>query len=114
MRLTSSCLAGLFVVSASIGGIGGPEFNPLSVIRALIDAERAFNLNAAVALFADEASIVNVTGRKAADKEELKRFVQADIWFHEGAHQSVLRTASHSLPGWHVEAVQFLLGRAAS
>src|SRR5262245_13418559 len=49
-----------------------PDPDPLSVVRALMEAERAANLNAAMALFAADAFILNVTGWKTADREELK------------------------------------------
>src|SRR5262249_60643806 len=60
-----------------------PDPDPLSVVRALMEAERAANLNAAMALFAADAFILNVTGWKTADREELKWFIDTEIWFRE-------------------------------
>jgi hypothetical protein len=64
-------------------GEHGAQADPLSVIQALMEAERTLNLEAAVALFADGAVIVNVTGRKTADREELRWLINTEIWLRD-------------------------------
>src|SRR5262245_16628291 len=58
----ANCLAALVAVC----GVRASDLDPMSAVRLLIEAERATNLEAAVALFADDASITNVTGWKTA------------------------------------------------
>ena len=67
--LTSYGLCGVLAASVNTGSAGGPEPDPLSVVQALMDAERAANLDAAMALFATDAFILNVTGWKIANRE---------------------------------------------
>src|SRR5262245_64315973 len=81
--LTSYGLCGVLAASVNTGSAGGPEPDPLSVVQALMDAERAANLDAAMALFAADAFILNVTGWKTADREELKWFINTEIWFRQ-------------------------------
>jgi ketosteroid isomerase-like protein len=83
MKFSDPCLAGLLVVAMTVGGTGDGVPDSLSVVQALIDAERAGNLDAAVGLFADDAFIVNVTGRKTAGKEQLRWFINTEIWMRE-------------------------------
>src|SRR5262245_62073914 len=73
---------GVFAASVTRSS-AGPEPDPLSVVLALMEAERAANLDAAMALFAADAFILNVTGWKTADREELKWFIDTEIWFRE-------------------------------
>jgi hypothetical protein len=74
---------GVLAASVNTRSSAGPEPDPLSVVRALMEAERAANLDAALALFAADAFILNVTGWKTADREELKWFINTEIWFRE-------------------------------
>src|SRR5262245_38615258 len=75
----ANCLAALVAVC----GVRASDLDPMSAVRLLIEAERATNLEAAVALFADDASITNVTGWKTADKEQLKWFINTEIWLRD-------------------------------
>jgi len=70
--LTNYGFCAVLAASANTGSAVGPEPDPLSVVQALMDAERAANLDAAMALFAADAFILNVTGWKTGDREELK------------------------------------------
>jgi len=81
--LTSYGLCGVLAASVSTGSAAGPAPDPLSVVRALMDAERAANLDAAMTLFATDAFILNVTGWKTADREELRWFINKEIWMRE-------------------------------
>ena len=81
--LTSYALCGVLAASVNTGSAGGPEPDPLSVVQALMDAERAANLDAAMALFAADAFILNVTGWKIANREELTWFINTEIWMRE-------------------------------
>ena len=83
LNAIATCLAVLLVVSRSTDVAGGTDRDPLIIIPALMDAESAANLDAAVALFADDAFIINATGWKTADKEQLKWFVNTEIWLRD-------------------------------
>jgi hypothetical protein len=74
---------GVLAAAVNTRSSAGPEPDPLSVVRALMEAERAANLDAAMALFAADAFILNVTGWKTADRDELKWFINTEIWFRE-------------------------------
>src|SRR5262249_15915067 len=74
---------GVLAASVNARSSAGPEPDPLSVVRALMEAERAANLDAATALFAADAFVLNVTGWKTADREELMWFINTEIWFRE-------------------------------
>jgi hypothetical protein len=77
------CLAALVLVLATADATSGVEPDPLSVVRAVIAAESAANLERAMALFADDAFIVNVTGWKTANNQELRWFINTEIWLRE-------------------------------
>jgi hypothetical protein len=70
------------VVATAVGMASGAEPEPLSVVEALMDAERATDLELALSLFADDAFIVNVAGAKIT-RAGLGRFLEADMWLHE-------------------------------
>ena len=80
---TSGVIAICLAALVAICGVGASHLDPMSAVRLLIEAERAANLEAAVALFADDASITNVTGWKTADKEQLKWFINTEIWLRD-------------------------------
>jgi len=82
MKLAAPCLAALLITCASTVSPGAPEPDPLSVVQALMDSQSAIDPDAALALFADDAVIVNATGDKFAG-DDLWRFVQADTWAND-------------------------------
>jgi len=55
---------------------------PLSVVQALMDAERETDLELALSLFADDAVIVNVVGDRIG-AAQLPRFLELDMWLNE-------------------------------
>lgn len=59
------------------------EGDPLSTMQALKDAERAFDLDRALSLFADDAVIVNAAGATTAGTENLRQFLDEDMWFND-------------------------------
>lgn len=83
MKPSGPWLAGVLLISLGAGATSGTEPNPIAVVRALMDAESVANLDGAIALFADDAFIVNVTGWKTADRQELKWFINTEIWLRE-------------------------------
>src|SRR5262245_29476873 len=83
LKVIAGCLAALLAVSVSTGGARGSDLDPLSIVRALMAAESTSNLDAAVALFADDAFIINATGWKTAGKEQLKWFINTEIWLRD-------------------------------
>src|SRR5262249_9432527 len=74
---------GVLAPSVNTRSSAGPEPDPLSVVRALMEAERAANLDAAMALFAADAFILNVTGWKTENREELTWFINTETWMRE-------------------------------
>ena len=56
--------------------------DPLSTVQALMDAEQAFDLDRAMSLFADDAVIVNADGARTAGADNLKHFLDEDMWFN--------------------------------
>ena len=59
------------------------EGDPLSTMQALKDAERAFDLDRALSLFADDAVIVNAAGATTAGMENLRQFLDEDMGFND-------------------------------
>ena len=57
--------------------------DPLSTVQALMDAEQAFDLDRAMSLFADGAVIVNAAGARTAGADNLKLFLDEDMWFND-------------------------------
>jgi SnoaL-like domain len=57
--------------------------DPLSTVQALMDAEQAFDLDRAMSLFADDAVIVNAAGTRTAGADNLKHFLDEDMWFND-------------------------------
>jgi hypothetical protein len=58
------------------------EPSPLSVVQALMDAERETDLELALSLFSKDAIIVNVVGDKILSAQ-LPRFLELDMWLNE-------------------------------
>ncbi len=56
---------------------------PLSIVQSLMDAERVFDLDRALSLFADDAVIVNAAGATTAGAENLRHFLDEDMRFND-------------------------------
>jgi hypothetical protein len=108
--LTSYGLCGVLAASVNTGGAGGPDSDPLSVVQALMDAERVANLDAAMALFAADAFILNVTGWKTANREELKWFISAETWMREDFALNHHRVAGNKVTWDEAAAESFYQG----
>src|SRR5215470_19692518 len=104
--LTSYGLCGVLAASVNTRSSADPEPDPLSVVRALMDAERTANLDAAMALFAADAFILNVTGWKTADREELKWFINTEIWVREDFALNHHRVAGNRVT-WDEAAAEY-------
>jgi hypothetical protein len=76
-------LAAVWLVAAAGSAVTGWGQDPLVVLEKLAAAERSIDVDAALTLFADDAAIVNVTGRKFSGSE-LKSFVEETIWRGDG------------------------------
>ncbi len=57
----------------------GQNSDPRSVLKRYIEAQNAGELDAALALWADDGVIINTRGRKVAGKENLRKFIQTNI-----------------------------------
>jgi hypothetical protein len=77
-------LSAVLAVAASIGAAraNGAEPSPLSVVQALMDAERETDLELALSLFGQDAVIVNVIG-DTIESAQLPRFLELDMWLNE-------------------------------
>lgn len=95
IKLARSSLAGLLAVFVSAGGTRGAEPDPLPVVQALVEAQRVANLDAAIALFADDAFILNVMGFKTADRNQLKWFISTEIWLRDDFRLANPRVDGH-------------------
>jgi hypothetical protein len=77
-------LSAVLALAASSGSAraNGAEPSPLSVVQALMDAERETDLELALSLFAQDAVIVNVIG-DTIESAQLPRFLELDMWLNE-------------------------------
>jgi uncharacterized protein (TIGR02246 family) len=55
------------------------NIDPRSVLKRYIGAQNAGELDATLALWADDGVIINTRGRKIAGKENLRKFIQGNI-----------------------------------
>jgi len=90
-------LVALALLLATTAVASATDAEPLAVMRALMATEKAANLDAAMALFAEDAYIVNVTGRKTADRQELQRFISSEIWLRDTFELHQPRVEDHSV-----------------
>jgi hypothetical protein len=79
-----SVLLALAVLAAAIVATRADEIepSPLSVVQALMDAERETDLELALSLFTKDTVIVNVAGDRIVSAQ-LPRFLEVDMWLHE-------------------------------
>jgi hypothetical protein len=80
MKPFAFILVASLVISNVAARAGEPD--PLSTVQALVDAEQAFDIDRAMSLFADEAVIVNAAGAVTTGADDLKRFVDEDMWYN--------------------------------
>ena len=83
----ASGAAGVALVLALAAPLGPTRANaaepsPLSVVQALMDAERETDLELALSLFAKDAVIVNVIG-DTIESAQLPRFLELDMWLND-------------------------------
>ncbi len=83
------------VWQASISPSAAQGSDPVSILKASFDAANAGNVEAAVAVFADDAVIVNTRGFKFSGKEAIRRFIQANINGKVQAHVESLNPEVH-------------------
>jgi uncharacterized protein (TIGR02246 family) len=57
----------------------GQNSDPRSVLTRFVEAQNAGELDAALALWAEDGVIINTRGRKVAGKENLRKFIQTNI-----------------------------------
>jgi hypothetical protein len=81
MRLFALAVAA--VLAVPIPAKCAEDAAPLSIIQALMDAERTFDLDRALSLFADDAVIVNAAGVTTAGTENLKQFLAEDMRYND-------------------------------
>jgi hypothetical protein len=81
MKLFAITVAAALVLPILFAQAG--EDDPLSTMQALKNAELAFDLDRALSLFADDAVIVNAAGARTAGMENLRQFLDEDMWFND-------------------------------
>jgi hypothetical protein len=59
------------------------EHDALALVGALMEAERRTDLDGAMALFADGAVITNATGWRLTKRDELRWFINTEIWLRD-------------------------------
>jgi len=69
----------VFALCAVTYAAEGQNSDPRSVLKRHIEAQNAGELDAALALWADDGVIINTRGRKVAGKENLRKFIQTNI-----------------------------------
>ena len=69
----------VFALSALTYAVEGQNTDPRSVLKRYIETQNAGELDAALALWADDGVIINTRGRKVAGKENLRKFIQTNI-----------------------------------
>jgi hypothetical protein len=84
----------LTLIAALLPRAEAQETDPLSVVQRLNAAVKAGDVEAAVALFADDAVIVNTRGRRTEGKAAIRAFWRATI--AEGASAPSTPTAANS------------------
>jgi hypothetical protein len=79
-----SALLVVVTLAAAVGPARADEIepSPLSVVQALMDAERDTDLELALSLFSRDAVIVNVAGDQIGSPQ-LPRFLELDMWLNE-------------------------------
>ena len=79
-----SALLVVVALTAAVGPAPANEIepSPLSVVQALMDAERGTDLELALSLFSRDAVIVNVAGDQIGSAQ-LPRFLELDMWLNE-------------------------------
>jgi ketosteroid isomerase-like protein len=59
------------------------EHDALALVGALMEAERRTDLDGAMALFTDDAVITNATGWRLTKRDELRWFINTEIWLRD-------------------------------
>jgi hypothetical protein len=80
MKPFALILVASLIVANVAARAGDPD--PLSTVQALVDAEQSFDIDRAMSLFADEAVIVNAAGAIITGADDLKRFLDEDMWYN--------------------------------
>jgi hypothetical protein len=81
-----TCAVWLTVAILATNGIGVAtcaEHDASALLYALMEAERRTDLDGAMALFADGAVITNATGWRLAKRDELRWFINTEIWLRD-------------------------------
>ena len=68
-----------FVCCFALPSAGQGSGDPMSVVSAYREAMNAHDLERALALFSDDAELVNTRGRKVTGKSSLRSFLQGNI-----------------------------------
>jgi hypothetical protein len=83
MRTLKLWLTAILVLATGTGLATAAEADALAVVQALLQAEGRADLEAAMALFAEGAVITNATGWKITTREQLRWFINSEIWLRD-------------------------------
>src|SRR5215204_4503207 len=79
MILRTIGIAAFLVLRGTTYAAAAQNTEPGSVLKRYIEAQNLGELDAALALWADDGVIVNTRGRKVAGNENLRKFIQTNI-----------------------------------
>jgi hypothetical protein len=76
--ISSVCMVAVatFVAAFSQSGAFAQVVDPMSVVKSLFHARNAGDVEAGLALFADDAVISNIAGTRMAGRESVRKFLQ--------------------------------------
>src|SRR5262245_41324839 len=85
-RAMRKCAVWLMLALLAMDGAGvasRAEHDASALVHALMEAERRTDLDGAIALFADGAVITNATGWRLTKPNELRWFINTEIWLRD-------------------------------
>ena len=83
MRTAAVWLTLAVLATNGVGVARSAEADAPALVAALMAAERRTDLDGAMALFADDAVITNATGWRLTKRDELRWFINSEIWLRD-------------------------------
>ena len=92
MRIWTVWLAAALLTGQGTGIATCAERDASALVHALIEAERRSDVDGALALFADHAVVTNATGWTITQRNELRWFINTEIWLRDNFDLDQLET----------------------
>jgi len=83
MRICTLWLTAALLMAQGTAIATCAEPDASALVHALIEAERRSDLDGALALFADHAVVTNATGWRITQRDELRWFINTEIWLRD-------------------------------